>query len=452
MVYAAAPGETNAPEITYDRGARRFTVADPGATIETSAPCTVTGATATCPGGRYPRLDVSLGDGDDTLTFIMGDTIDEYVLGDVDGGPGDDHLEVTAFGVTGGPGNDRVTSHSAYEVDGGEGDDTLVGRAAITGGPGADTLRGTADGQLLSGGPGVDTIDGGGGERQVVSFKEATAPVTADLGADGAMGPEGEQDTVSGVDGVIGGRGDDMLTGDARDNDIDGGAGDDTIVAGEGDDDIEARAGTDRVDAGDGDDDIGDSRNRSAAGAVLDGGAGSDEIKTRDSGAAVIGGEDGDSIFIGPRTTQVDAGPGSDSIISRRELDAGDGISCGTGVDVAKGFGLGLIPADCERIAFQHPKVSAVIDNSVELRGRSLTVPVPALCHETCDMKVALLAGERALARTTIRMRFRKNGVATFELTARARRQVIDSGRAKVRYDAGRSGLISEAVVTFPVG
>ena len=452
LVYSAAPGEVNAPEITYDRQARRFTLADPGATLEVSGPCTLAGATATCPAGRYTTLDVLLGDGDDGLTFTGSDPIDEYLLGNVDGGPGNDVLEVTAFGVKGGEGNDRVTNHSAYyDVEGGEGDDILTGASEILGGPGADTLRGTGEDQLLSGGPGVDTIDGGGGERQVVSFAEATTPVTADVGVEGPMGPEGEQDTVTGVDGVIGGKGDDILTGDAGDNDIDGGAGDDTMVGGEGDDEIEARAGTDRVDAGGGSDEIGDSRNRSTSDAVLDGGAGSDEFKTRDSGARVLGGDDGDSIFIGPRTTQVDAGPGPDAIISRKPLDAGDGISCGTGVDVAKGFGLGLIPADCERIAFQHPKVSAVIDNAVDLSGRTLTVPVPALCYDDCRMKVTLLAGERELARRTVRMKFRKNGTATFELTAKARRQIIKSGRAKVHYDAGRMGLITETFVTFPV-
>lgn len=46
-------------------------------------------------------------------------------------------------------------------IDGGEGDDELIGGATLRGGPGDDVLLATFENTVLDGGPGADVLDGG---------------------------------------------------------------------------------------------------------------------------------------------------------------------------------------------------------------------------------------------------------------------------------------------------
>jgi Ca2+-binding RTX toxin-like protein len=112
--YDASPGETNI--VTVDLAAATYTIKDtgPGVNLTVMAPCTpVPGSTnsATC-----PEPDVAV--------------------------TGVDHLS-----VTGGDMNDTITvnatPHDGTRIDGGAGDDTIVGSPGpdkITGGPGNDTI------------------------------------------------------------------------------------------------------------------------------------------------------------------------------------------------------------------------------------------------------------------------------------------------------------------------
>lgn len=91
-----------------------MTVVDATASIVAHAPyCRLTGApvqnrAATCRGGN--RITAILGDGDDSLLV-------ETVYGVVDGGPGNDHIELVSGRVACGSGVDTVIAGSNVSVD-----------------------------------------------------------------------------------------------------------------------------------------------------------------------------------------------------------------------------------------------------------------------------------------------------------------------------------------------
>jgi Ca2+-binding RTX toxin-like protein len=237
-------------------------------------------------GGRGPDTitgsaaadDIAGGDGNDTIAGGGGgDTLD--------GGPGDNtvsyasagvpvNVDLTAGratiagvvdtlssfrGVTTGAAGDTVFGSPADEhFDLGAGDDSL------NAGPGNDVLAGGSGDDLLRGGHGTDVIDGGPG-RDTATYDERTAsePVSVTLATAGDDGAPGENDTLGGIEDVIGGASSDVLGGDAGPNmlvgggglnTIDGGAGNDTLIGGEFRDVIVGGPGNDTL-IGGGDDD-----------------------------------------------------------------------------------------------------------------------------------------------------------------------------------------------------
>jgi Ca2+-binding RTX toxin-like protein len=96
-------------------------------------------------------------------------------------------------------------------LNGNGGDDKISGEG------GDDVLLGGSDNDQLTGGPGADTA----------SYELAYAAITANLGAGTATG-EGT-DTLSAVEGLIGGPGNDVLTGGPANDTIEGGPGNDTL-------------------------------------------------------------------------------------------------------------------------------------------------------------------------------------------------------------------------------
>ncbi|TFH16060.1 MAG: hypothetical protein E4H02_06500, partial [Lentisphaerales bacterium] len=84
------------------------------------------------------------------------------------------------------------------------------------------------------------TIDGGGG-IDTLDYSAHTIPVTVDLVAGTATGTNG----VTGIRNLIGGAGDDVLTGNELANEIDGGAGNDVLAGGAGDDTLAGGVGDD---------------------------------------------------------------------------------------------------------------------------------------------------------------------------------------------------------------
>ena len=174
--------------------------------------------------------------------------------------------------MAGTSGNDTMSGAGGDDVLASlEGDDTLNGLGGndtLLGGAGQDILNGGAGDDLLSGGAGNDQLDGGTG-TDTASFAGATQAVTVDLATGTATGAETGSDTLVGIESVIGGDGNDILTGDTGSNTLDGGAGNDVIngqggndilVGGLGDDDLNGGSGSDRylVGPGFGSDDIAD--------------------------------------------------------------------------------------------------------------------------------------------------------------------------------------------------
>jgi Ca2+-binding RTX toxin-like protein len=135
---------------------------------------------------------------------------------------------------------------SADLLSGGDGNDVLDGSN------GNDILRGGAGADVLTGGGGADNLDGGIG-TDTASFASISTSVVANLLA-GTATTGGATDTLVSIENVIGGSGNDVLSGDAGANLLDGQAGNDNLFGGDGDDVLVGGAGTDAFDGGSGSD------------------------------------------------------------------------------------------------------------------------------------------------------------------------------------------------------
>jgi Ca2+-binding RTX toxin-like protein len=172
------------------------------------------------------------------------------------GGAGDDVLKggAGADSLVGGGGSDWASyANSAAPVNvyldnsllnggGDEAEDTYTDIANLLGSTGNDTLEGTS---------GANTFNGGGGGSDTVTYAHSTVPLTALLGSGGTLG-DALGDTYIGIANLVGGSGDDRLSGDGNANRLEGGlgndmleggAGADTLVGGAGDSDTASYAG-----------------------------------------------------------------------------------------------------------------------------------------------------------------------------------------------------------------
>jgi Ca2+-binding RTX toxin-like protein len=171
--------------------------------------------------------------GSDTLTGI------ENVIGS----SGNDHIQGDAANnvLQGGSGNDWM--------DGGSGNDILVGgtgQDTLFGGLGNDTFQASLnDGNdSYDGGDGIDTYD--------LSATSANASVNLTTGL--ASSTQTGNDTLTGIENVIGSMGANTLTGDAGDNVLMGLGGSDTLVGGGGNDTLVGGANRDTLTGGTGND------------------------------------------------------------------------------------------------------------------------------------------------------------------------------------------------------
>jgi Ca2+-binding RTX toxin-like protein len=139
-------------------------------------------------------------------------------------------------------GRDRLAGFEA--VRGGRGFDILLGSTAndlLIGDLGNDSLDGSAGADSLEGGGDADTLVGGSG-LDWAFYSHASGGLTVDLLFGRAFGADGN-DSLTGIEGIVGGNSNDSLR---------GAAGPDTLVGRDGDDSLNGGHGSDSLDAGDG--------------------------------------------------------------------------------------------------------------------------------------------------------------------------------------------------------
>ncbi len=276
--------------------------------------------------------------GDDTLTGDGNDNV-------LNGSGGNDTLN-------GGSGSDTASYDQSYAVvvdltlSGaaqdtiGAGLDTLNSIENLYGSNDADTLKGDAGDNVLNGSGGDDILQGRGGNDTLIgglgsdtaSYADGASGVTVDLTIATAQAVGGGlgNDTLSGIENLIGSAFADTLTGDGGNNTFTGGAGDD-VLSGAG--------GTDTASYAD-----------AASGVTVDltiataqavgGGLGSDTLSgienltgsayadtlTGDAGNNVLSGGAGNDILVG--------GLGDDTLDGGADIDTASYADAASGVSV----------------------------------------------------------------------------------------------------------------------
>jgi len=315
--------------------------------------------------------------GSDTITLI---NIEELI-----GGAGNDTISGDGLNniFFGGAGNDTLAGGIGSDtIHGDDGNDVIFGDLASTANStspsdGADTLYGDAGNDTIYAGGGDDMLEGGAGADKLyggagnnwASYVNSTA-VIVNLGTSIASGGESAGDILNNIQNLIGGVGDDILSGDANINIFLAGDGNDTLAGGLGNDTLDGGAGVDTVDysgaigsvivdlaanasfgtatGADGNDILygienvlgsnnNDTLTGDANGNLLSGNAGNDNLYAG-AGASTLDGGDGNDTLIG--------GAGDDTLLGgtgNDYLDGGDGVNFldgGAGIDTVNFLGI----------------------------------------------------------------------------------------------------------------
>ncbi len=219
---------------------------------------------------------------------------------------------------------------------------TGIDRLVMRGRGGNDTIELQGNPTATGGGAMRISLLGGSGD-DTITGSDAKDKIRAGLGNDTVNGGAGNDDIRGeggddilngggGNDKIRGGNGDDAISGDAGNDNIRGGNGDDTISGDAGNDNIGGGVGDDRITGGDGDDKIrGDAGNDE-----LFGDDGDDNIHG-DVGDDRITGGDGDDKIRGDAGNDELFGDDGDDII--RGGQGIDGIDGGLGDDNLRGGG-----------------------------------------------------------------------------------------------------------------
>jgi len=191
----------------------------------------------------------------------------------VNGLAGNDTVTITgtrAVSISGGDGNDILNGGSGNDsMDGGAGNDSLVGNGGddvLTGGAGNDTMLGGGGNDRYVFGPATaaeaDVVaETSGNGTDTLDFSTLTTAVTVNLGSDTLATTTNRTvktqtaGQFANFENVIGGSGNDTISGNAAANLLQGGAGNDTLSA---------QDGTTKAD-------------------TVDGGVGTDSVKTKDA-------------------------------------------------------------------------------------------------------------------------------------------------------------------------
>ncbi|MEG5172997.1 hypothetical protein QUB25_12565, partial [Microcoleus sp. B3-D7] len=161
-------------------------------------------------------------------------------------------------------GNDVLYGNSyANRIMGAEDNDSIyggTGNDSLYGEQGDDILQGEAGNNLLNGGIGIDTISYANSVSGVIvnidennNYGHQQTAGIFDLEPNFAMGSGqaldgfGSEDSIVGVENIVGSSFDDILIGNALDNAIEAGAGNDLVVSSAGNDRLEGNGGIDTV-------------------------------------------------------------------------------------------------------------------------------------------------------------------------------------------------------------
>jgi Ca2+-binding RTX toxin-like protein len=248
----------------------------------------------------------AIGDGNDVLRGferVVGSSFDDILLGD----EGNNELD-------GGAGNDSLWGSDGNDViDGSLGDDVVFG------GDGDDVLVGARGDNLIEAGAGIDTA----------SYAGSESPVTADL--TGRLATGDGIDMLGDVEGLVGSRFDDTLTGDGGNNAIDGGAGSDTVSGRAGDDVLVGSVGDDTIGGGEGFDTADFSASPAAVTVDLASGTaageGTDVVQSVED---VAGSIFDDRLTGNSGANSIDGGMGDDVVAG---LSGDDALTGGQGID-----------------------------------------------------------------------------------------------------------------------
>ncbi len=279
------------------------------------------------------------------------------------GGTGNDTMIGAARGdlIYGGDGNDvTYGGGGADTIYGGSGTDYMIVSGAgllLFGGSENDTFFVTGGSAIIDGGAGSDQFRGSGGATIIASYQSASTGFRANLGQAGTNSGEAAGDSYVGVTGLIGGSGDDSLTGNAVANVLHGGAGQDTLIGLEGDDLLRGGGGADRLDGGAGTNTAdytgsaavhadlwffvgnkGDAAGDTYIGIqALIGGAGNDTLLGHIDNNSLTGGDGNDVIYGRAGADTLRGGLGNDWLIGGVGGDLLDG---GLGIDTVQYSGL----------------------------------------------------------------------------------------------------------------
>ena len=283
---------------------------------------------------------VLLAGGDDRLIIRNGSNISTWI----EGSGGTDTLDYsfwTGSGVTADLGTYRGTGFTnilGFEnIVGSAQGDLLSGsgdRNLIDGGGGNDTLDGIGGDDTLRGGAGDDILVGGSG-NDTADYSDQTVNITVSLDIATGQVTGAGTDRLSGLENLIGGSGNDSLTGDGAANQLAGGAGNDSLTGGNGADTLVGGTGNDTLSGG-GDVDTADYSTGTASlsanlatGVATDGLGGTDSLTGVDN---LIGGGGNDTLTGDGNGNVLDGGVGNDVLVGGVGSDT---LIGGVGNDVA---------------------------------------------------------------------------------------------------------------------